>query len=108
MNHADGWMVLDPMKAMTEGGVVLLDNCAAGLHHTAQEDFWGQVVSIAKQNRLSVIATTYSWDVITGFAAAVGDTPDSDSRYIRLESDGARGSVVEYSPMSWRYASSRA
>lgn len=95
--HAHGWIVLDPMNAMSPGEIVLLDNPGVDLHHSEQADFWRRVVETAVRKDLRVVATTHSWDVIAAFVKAAEDLPDGDAWYMRLEGPGERLHVVDYS-----------
>ena len=60
-------------------------------------DFWSMVLRAAHQNNVQVLATTHSWDCVTGFARAAVQVAGVAGVLIRLEKDGEQVRTVEYS-----------
>ena len=55
------------------------------------------VLKTAHKNNVQALATTHSWDCITGFAHAANDNTDIDGLLIRLDKDEYGFRTVEYS-----------
>ncbi len=83
--------------ANSQDGFFVIDEAENGIHHSVQPDFWKMVIKTAHENNVQVLATTHSWDCVTGFAQAAINLEEVDGVLIRLErnDDGIR--VVEYS-----------
>ena len=83
--------------ANSQDGFFVIDEAENGIHHSVQPDFWKMVMKTAHENNVQVLATTHSWDCVTGFAQAAINLEEVDGVLIRLErnDDGIR--VVEYS-----------
>ena len=82
--------------ANSQGGFLLIDETENGIHHSLQHDFWRMVLQTAQDNDVQVLATTHSWDCVTGFAKAAHDLPDVDGLLVRLERRGDQLRAVEY------------
>ena len=82
--------------ANSRDGFLLIDEAENGIHHSLQRNFWRMVLQTAQRNDVQVIATTHSWDCVTGFAKAVCDLPDVDGLLVRLERSRGRLRAVEY------------
>ena len=50
------------------GGLLLIDEVDAGLHHSVMGDMWRLVVEAARQSDVQVFATTHSLDCVRGLA----------------------------------------
>ena len=83
--------------ANSRDGFLVVDEAENGIHYSLQPDFWGMILRAAHQNNVQVLATTHSWDCVTGFARAAVQVPDVAGVLIRLEKDGERVRAVEYS-----------
>lgn len=82
--------------ASNRDGFLLIDESENGIHHSVQEDYWRMILRSAKENNVQVIATTHSWDCITGFARAAVDATEVEGNLVRLERDGDGTYAVEY------------
>lgn len=82
--------------ANSRGGFLLIDEAENGIHHSLQRDFWRMVLQTAQGTDVQVIATTHSWDCVTGFAKAVCDLPDVDGLLVRLDRSRGQLRAVEY------------
>ena len=71
--------------AKSTGGFLLIDEAENGIHHTIQPKFWKMVLQTAQRNNVQVIATTHSWDCVTGFAQAANELEDVEGLLVRLE-----------------------
>lgn len=78
-------------------GFLVIDEAENGIHYSLQPDFWGMILRAAQQNNVQVLATTHSWDCVTGFARAAVAVSDVAGVLVRLEKDGERVRAVEYS-----------
>ena len=83
--------------ANSKNGFLVIDEAENGIHHSAQRNFWNMVLRTAQRNNVQVLATTHSWDCVTGFAQASSAFNDVEGILVRLEDhpDGTR--AVEYS-----------
>ena len=71
--------------AYSSGGFLLIDEAENGIHHSIQPKFWKMVLQTAQRNNVQVIATTHSWDCVTGFAQAANELEDVEGLLVRLE-----------------------
>lgn len=83
--------------ANSHDGFLVIDEAENGIHHALQPDFWTMVLRAAQQNNVQVLATTHSWDCVTGFARAAVQVSGASGVHVRLERDGERVRAVEYS-----------
>ena len=83
--------------ACSRDGFLVVDEAENGIHHALQPDFWTMVLRAAHQNNVQVLATTHSWDCVTGFARAAVQVSGVAGVLVRLERDGERVRAVEYS-----------
>ena len=83
--------------ATVEGGMLLIDEAENGIHHRVQESYWSLIFQFARDHDVQVIATTHSWDAVTGFARAARGLAD-DAALIRLQRDDGGITAVEYTP----------
>ena len=82
--------------ANSRSGFLLIDEAENGIHHTVQRDLWKMVLQMAHANNVQVLATTHSWDCVTGFAQASTECKGTEGVLVRLDRDD-RGLRVEYS-----------
>ena len=54
------------------------------------------VLQTAQRNDVQVLATTHSWDCVTGFAKAACDLPGVDGLLVRLDRSRGQLRAVEY------------
>ena len=78
-------------------GFLLIDEVENGIHYSVQQDFWKMVLQSAQENNVQVLATTYSWDCMAGFATAAAANEEVDGAHIRLERRGGQMRAVAYS-----------
>ena len=71
--------------AKSSGGFLLLDEAENGIHHSVQAKFWEMVLKTAQRNNVQVLATTHSWDCVTGFAQAANELEDVEGLLVRIE-----------------------
>ena len=71
--------------ANSADGFLLIDEAENGIHHSIQARFWKMVLQTAERNNVQVIATTHSWDCVTGFAEAANELEDVEGVLVRLE-----------------------
>ena len=71
--------------ANSSGGILLIDEAENGIHHLNQPKFWKMVLKTAQRNNVQVLATTHSWDCVTGFAHAANDLEDVDGLLVRID-----------------------
>ena len=77
-------------------GFLLIDEAENGIHYSLQHEFWSFVMRTAEDLNVQVVATTHSWDCISGFAAAAREHKSSEGVLVRLERDSDGMRVVEY------------
>ncbi len=71
--------------AKSSGGFLLIDEAENGIHHSIQAKFWKMVLQTAQRNNVQVLATTHSWDCVTGFAQAANELEDVEGLLVRIE-----------------------
>ncbi|MCY4416461.1 MAG: AAA family ATPase [Chloroflexi bacterium] len=71
--------------AKSSGGFLLIDEAENGIHHSIQPKFWNMVLQTAQRNNVQVIATTHSWDCVTGFAQAANELEDVEGVLVRIQ-----------------------
>ena len=82
--------------ANSRGGFLLIDEAENGIHHTIQRDYWRMILQTAQENNVQVLATTHSWDCVTGFAQAASELEDVEGVLVRLSRSGGDLRAVEY------------
>ena len=78
-------------------GFLLIDEAENGIHHSVQPDFWRMVFKTAHANNVQVIATTHSYDCVSGFAQAALEYKDIEGVLVRIERKDEEMWAVEYS-----------
>ena len=89
--------------ANARNGLLLLDESENGVHYSVQQEMWRMILHVAESANVQVVATTHSWDCITGFAQAALDSRGDGILY-RLERTGACIRGVRYSDEMLRVA----
>ena len=82
--------------ANSGGGFLLIDEAENGIHHSIQPKFWKMVLQTAQLNNVQVLATTHSWDCVTGFAHAANELEDVEGLLVRLERVPAGLKAITY------------
>lgn len=90
--------------ANSSDGLLLLDEVENGIHYHRQPDFWKMVIQTAQENNVQVIATTHSWDCITGFAQAAIQLEDVEGVLYRIDRFDGWMRAVEYSEKNMQVA----
>ena len=62
-----------------------------------QYDYWRMILQSAYENNVQVIATTHSWDCVSGFARAAIENNESEGVLVRLSRQYGDLQAVEYS-----------
>ncbi len=83
--------------ACRQNGFLLIDEVENGIHHSIFENFWRNVLQMADENSVQVIATTHSFDCVKGFARAAVDFPKIEGVLVRMESFERKNYVISYS-----------
>ena len=83
--------------ASARGGVALIDEIEAGLHHSAMSTAWAAIQRAAHQFEVQVVATTHSLECVRAAHDALDDT---EFRLIRVEQDGDEIRTEHYDPDS--------
>ncbi len=82
--------------ANSADGFLLIDEAENGIHHTVQAKFWKMVLQTAQRNNVQVLATTHSWDCVTGFAEAANELEDVEGLLVRIERPPAGLRAITY------------
>ena len=77
-------------------GFLLIDEVEDGIHHSLQRDFWRMVLQTAQANNVQVLATTHSWDCVSGFARAAIEYEEAEGILYRLSKRYGELRAVEY------------
>ena len=90
--------------ANSRNGFLLIDEAENGIHHTAQLRFWQMILQTAQQHNIQVLATTHSFDCVSGFAQAAAEDDDVEGVLVRLERDGEGLHAIAYSEQGLKTA----
>ncbi len=82
--------------ANSRDGFLLIDEVENGLHYSVQRDFWRMILRTAQANNVQVLATTHSWDCVTGFARAAVECEEAEGILHRLSRQYGDLRAVEY------------
>ena len=82
--------------ANSRNGFMLIDEAENGIHHSIQRDYWRMVLQTAHENNVQVLATTHSWDCVTGFAQAATELEDIEGVLVRLSRSNGELRAIEY------------
>ncbi len=90
--------------ANSRDGFLLIDEAENGIHHSLQRDFWRMVLQAAHANNVQVLATTHSFDCVSGFAQALAECEGIEGVLVRLERKDEETWAVEYSERNLKAA----
>ena len=80
----------------SRGGFLVIDEAENGLHYSVQIEFWRTVMRTAQAANVQVLATTHSWDGVSGFARAALEFDDVDGILYRLSRRHGHLQAVDY------------
>ena len=83
--------------AGSQNGFLVIDEAENGIHHSVHGDFWRMILRTAEENNVQVLATTHSFDCVSGFAKAAVESDASEGVLVRLERETERVRAVVYS-----------
>lgn len=83
--------------ACKQNGILLIDEVENGIHHSVFEKFWSMVLQMAHNNGVQVLATTHSFDCVTGFARAAEKFEEIETHLARLERRKNNTHAIMYS-----------
>ena len=91
----------------SRNGLLLIDEVENGIHYSVHEKLWTMILKAAYKYNIQVVATTHSWDTITGFARAMQNQKIENSNFtlVRIEGQGENAQAVEYSEEEIKTAS---
>jgi energy-coupling factor transporter ATP-binding protein EcfA2 len=68
------------------GSILLLDEVENGLHYTLHGKFWEMIASLAIQEKCQIVATTHSYECISGALEGIKATGlEEEFAYVRLD-----------------------
>ena len=71
--------------ATTKNGVVLIDECENGLHHSVMPKIWRAIGQAAREYNCQVIGTTHSYECLTAAQKGLSGELAGDFSYIRID-----------------------
>lgn len=74
--------------ATTKNGVVLIDECENGLHHSVMPRIWKAIGQAAREYNCQVICTTHSYECLSAAQEGLSGDLADDFSYIRIDRDG--------------------
>lgn len=91
--------VLDIGLAMysVRDGVLLIDEIEDGIHYSILEEYWTNILKLARSLNVQVFATTHSYECLAAAHRAFSKNPPYDFKLYRLERQNGDVRVVEYS-----------
>ncbi len=90
--------------ANSRDGFLLIDEAENGVHYSLQRDYWRMVLQAAHEHNVQVLATTHSWDCVTGFAQAATEFEEAEGILVRLSRQYGDLQAVTYSEKNLRAA----
>ena len=85
--------------------ILLLDEAENGLHYSLYSKFWALLSSLAKQEKCQIIATTHSYECISGALLGVKQVRMNDNfSYTRLDRDNERISPKTFTSEMLKFA----
>lgn len=76
MGGGSTWLFnLATAVAWAAGGLVLVDDVDAGLHHEALPQVWQALAQISASSGAQIVATTHGWECVRAAASAFADRP---------------------------------
>ncbi len=73
--------------ATTKDGVVLIDECENGLHHSVMPRIWKAIGQAAREYNCQVICTTHSYECLAAAQEGLSGDLAEDFSYIRIDRD---------------------
>ena len=80
----------------SRNGFLVIDEVENGLHYSVQPEFWRMVLRMAQASNVQVLATTHSWDCVSGFARAALESVDAQGILYRLSRRQGHLQAVDY------------
>ncbi len=71
--------------ATTKNGVVLIDECENGIHHSVMPNIWKAIAMAAREYNCQVICTTHSYECLEAAYKGLSGELASDFSYIRID-----------------------
>lgn len=68
-----------------KNGIVLIDELENGFHRSILPLIWKAITSYAKTNKTQIVATTHSWELISGAIKGISEELRNDFKYMRIE-----------------------
>ena len=85
------------LAALPPGSLLLLDEAENSLHRAQHQALWELILQTAQEKSLQILATTHSWDCLTGFVRAVQQQDAAAyAGLLRLEKKEECTRVVDY------------
>jgi hypothetical protein len=73
--------------ATTQNGVVLIDECENGLHHSIMPKIWHAIGQAAREYNCQVICTTHSYECVAAAEEGMAGDLTKDFCYVRIDRD---------------------
>ena len=94
----------------SRNGLLLIDEVENGIHYSVHGRLWTMILEAAHEYNIQVVATTHSWDTITGFAQATQDPKivkanAANAALIRIQENEGNVQTVRYSEEEIKTAS---
>jgi hypothetical protein len=93
--------------ALTQGGILLLDEIDTGLHYSVMEDMWKLVHRTAKNHKTQVFATTHSRDCTESLAVVCRDSVSENSEVTIQRVERGKARSVAFTEQEIRAAAER-
>ena len=78
--------IVEIMYVKEKGGDrIMIDEIDTGIHYSKQKDFWINILSVCKELKVQLFATTHSKDCIVAFTEASKEINEKNIRLIRLQ-----------------------
>lgn len=82
--------------AVSQNGILLIDEIDTGLHYSVLEKLWGMVMNTAKDLNVQVFATTHSYDCVTSLASICHADSEAKSEVTIQRIEAGKKKAVAY------------
>lgn len=71
--------------ATTKNGIVLIDECENGIHHSVMPKIWEAIAKAAREYNCQVICTTHSYECLEAAQEGISGELADDFSYVRID-----------------------
>jgi hypothetical protein len=73
--------------ATSKNGIVLIDECENGIHHSVMPNIWKAIAKAAREYNCQIVCTTHSYECLEAAKNGISGDLAEDFSYIRIDRD---------------------